>query len=245
MILYYTGTGNSRLLAREAAKLTGEECRALKQLRTQNQRLDCTCPHLVVAPVYGWQLPRIVEKWLKELVFEGRPRLYFLLNCGDGAGAAQRHLEELCRHQGWDFGGLCVLKMPENYTALFPVPTEEEAQAIIRWALEQLPICLEPFCQGKPFPPMRMTSLGRFLSGPVNRLFYRLVIKDRRFRVAENCSACGTCRNVCPVGNVVIENGRPHWQGNCIHCMACINFCPKAIIEYGLLSKGKRRHHLP
>lgn len=242
MILYFTGTGNSRLLAKEAANLLEEECFSLKQVSQKRIRVDCARPHLVVAPVYGWRLPRVAEAWLEELAFEGRPCLYFLLNCGDGAGAAALHLENLCRRRGWDFGGLCVLKMPENYTALFPIPSVQEADAIIRRALDQLPACLEPFRAGKPFPPMRITPLGRFLSGPVNRLFYAMIVKDRAFRVGEACISCGVCRNICPTENIVMEKGRPHWQGNCTHCMACINHCPKTAIEYGLLSKGKRRY---
>ena len=87
-------------------------------------------------------------------------------------------------------------------------------------------------------------ALDRFKSGPVNRVFRALFIKDRAFRVTGACIGCGKCARLCPVSDIAIQDGRPRWLGHCMHCMACINACPARAIEYGRASLGRPRYYL-
>ena len=49
---------------------------------------------------------------------------------------------------------------------------------------------------------------------------------------------------VGPLGNITMEDKKPHWNGNCTHCMACIGGCPSEAIEYKRKSKGKPRYYI-
>ena len=96
---------------------------------------------------------------------------------------------------------------------------------------------------GQEFPPPRDNLYDRFMSGPVNPVFYRFFVKADAFRATDACIGCGRCVELCPLNNIRLENGKPVWGKNCTHCMACICYCPKEAIEYGEKSKGKPRYH--
>jgi len=40
-------------------------------------------------------------------------------------------------------------------------------------------------------------------------------------------------------------DGRPIWGGRCEACYACLNFCPVEAIQYGWLTRGRRRYRHP
>lgn len=97
---------------------------------------------------------------------------------------------------------------------------------------------------GETFAPPRNNLYDRVVSGPVNPVFYALVVKDRAFAAGAACTGCGRCAQLCPTNNIVLRSGKPVWGGNCTHCMACISYCPTEAIEYGKKSVGKPRYRL-
>ena len=95
---------------------------------------------------------------------------------------------------------------------------------------------------GEAFPAVKAGMKDRRKSGVVNDGFYRLYVKAAPFRVTDACVGCGKCEELCPLGNIRLEDGRPVWGERCTHCMACISYCPAEAIEYGKRSVGKRRY---
>jgi len=43
----------------------------------------------------------------------------------------------------------------------------------------------------------------------------------------ENCTLCGACISVCPVGAITVKDGWPTLTGRCILCQLCYHQCPK------------------
>ena len=123
--------------------------------------------------------------------------------------------------------------MPENYIAMFNAPRNEQARSIVEQAEPALQKVLAQLKAGQEFPPPRETLYDRFMSGPVNPVFYRFFVKADAFRATDACIGCGKCVELCPLNNIHLENGKPVWGKNCTHCMACICYCPKEAIEYG------------
>jgi len=70
-------------------------------------------------------------------------------------------------------------------------------------------------------------------------------LMDQRFYADAACVSCGTCAKVCPVGNIVMVEGKPAWQHRCEQCFACLHWCPQAAIQFGAPTAGKRRYHHP
>ena len=88
-----------------------------------------------------------------------------------------------------------------------------------------------------------MCIRDRFMSGPVNPIFYRFFVKADAFQVSDACTGCGQCVRNCPMNNISLRDRKPVWGRECTHCMACICYCPAKAIEYGKKSIGKPRYH--
>ena len=96
---------------------------------------------------------------------------------------------------------------------------------------------------GQPFSPTRDHLYDRFMSGPVNPIFYAVCVRAGPFTASDACTGCGQCVRRCPTNNIVLREGKPVWSKDCTHCMACICYCPAEAIEYGKKSLGKPRYH--
>jgi len=44
---------------------------------------------------------------------------------------------------------------------------------------------------------------------------------------SENCTFCGACISVCPVGAITVKDGWPTLTGRCVLCQLCYYQCPK------------------
>lgn len=247
MIVYFTGTGNSRY----AAELLGDVL--------EDSVLDCSGyikngiaaelvsgkPWVFVAPVYAWSYPEVFGDFVSSGSFEGDKRVYFVLTCGGSMGAAWEHTGELCRRVGLTHMGTYAAVMPENYVAMLSAPGREKALEIIAKAEPGLRDVAKRIARGETLTRPGNGFLGRLKSGPVNRAFSKYYISDKSFVSGEGCISCGKCAEVCPLGNIELSEGRPKWKGNCTHCMACICSCPTEAIEYGRTSRGKVRYLCP
>ena len=89
MILFFTGTGNSRYIARRIADSLGDE------LLNMNERIKAWDTSEIsadgrlvfVVPTYGWRIPRIVEKWIDETPFSGSFKVWFVMDCEQSCAA--------------------------------------------------------------------------------------------------------------------------------------------------------------
>ena len=86
----------------------------------------------------------------------------------------------------------------------------------------------------------KVPRLNTYVTNP---LFYGLLIGDKKFRVTNECISCGQCEELCPLGNITLEEGQPHWHGNCTNCMACYHHCPQNAIHFGKATLGKGQYY--
>lgn len=245
MILYFSGTGNSRHAAMYLAKLTDECTVDMGKLIKENRTGDFTGEdrYIFVTPVYGWRIPRFIAEFIEKSTFTKGARAYFLLTCGDSAGNAGKYAEKLCKRKELAFAGCAGVKMPENYVAMFSVPDEEESRKIIARADKTFEQLAKKINNEETLPDST-SFIGAVESSVVNRLFYRFIVKSKGFWTTDDCISCSMCVDMCTLNNIDLVEGKPEWSDNCTHCMACICRCPKEAIEYKKASAGKRRYYL-
>ena len=247
MIVYFSGTGNSRHAARRLAELLED-----KQLIDAGELIrhgeapafESETPYIFVCPTYAWRIPRVFEAFLRAARFEGNGRAYFVMTCGDGVGGAQRFVAALCAEKGWQFMGLAQIVMPENYIAMFSVLAPEQALPIVRRADMAIAEVAGAVFAGERLPDCSGGLKGALLSA-LTPSFYRFFVKADAFRTTDACTGCGVCVRACMLNNVSLTDGRPVWGKNCTHCMACICGCPQKAIEYGKKSVDKPRYQCP
>ena len=247
MIYYFTGTGNSEFAAKVIAEKTGlEVLPAYELIKNGEQLVTSEGETLVFATsTHCYRVPHIVENWILAGKIAENCKAYFVLTCGSDIGNAEKYAKELCDNAGLEFMGIGEVVMPENYLAMFSVPEAEEAKSIVGKAFPVAEKYAELIARGEKLPSKRVNAFDKLKSGPVNTMFYKLCVKDKKFYATDACVGCGKCAVNCITHNIEIVDGKPQWLGNCIHCMRCICDCPEKAIEYGSASKGKPRYHCP
>ena len=245
MILCFSGTGNSKYVAKRIADALGD---ALVNLNDRIKASDTSSVEtgervIIVTPTYAWRIPRVVRDWLRKTELRGAKNVWFVMTCGSEIGNADKYNRELCAEKAISCMGTAQIVMPENYIAMFSAPQADEAREIVAKAEPNIDCVIASIQSNQPFAPTRNNLYDRLMSDPVNPIFYKSFVKADTFTASEACIGCGQCAKRCPINNVTLKDGKPVWGKACTHCMACICYCPVSAIEYGKKSVGQPRYH--
>ena len=247
MVIYFTGTGNSRFLAKLVAEQLNDEivCAGEHIQKGSYPQFSSQAPYVFVAPTYAWRMPRVFETWIRACRFAGSRKAYYILSCGSGIGGAGRYAKELSDAMGFVHMGTAAIQMPENYIAVFSAPDAGKVPGILeraRGRAKDVAACIRA---QEPLAETPVTMLGRLCSGFLNEGCYRFSMRAEKFYATDACISCGKCAQECVLNNITLKDGKPVWGNHCTHCMACICKCPVEAIEYGKHSKGLRRYVCP
>ena len=157
MVLYFTGTGNTRYIAKRIAEALGDE------LLSTNDRIKAgdTSPVttdgrlVIVTPTYAWRIPHIVRDWLLKTDFLNAKQAWFVMDCGSEIGNAAGYNRQLAAQKQLQYMGTAQIIMPENYIAMFNAPQKEQARSIVEQAEPALQKALTQLKAGQEFPPPR------------------------------------------------------------------------------------------
>lgn len=244
MIFYFSGTGNSRYVAEMFGEgLQDKVVDATIWIKNQKKgEFQSDKPWVFISPTYAWQLPGIFQQFIREADFKGSNSAYFIMTCGADIGNANINNAKLCKQIGLEYKGTLEIVMPENYIAMYPVPDKDGAKKIVEEAIPVMKKGIQIIKEGKFIQHRKNVLNDKLKSGIVNPIFYRFIVKSKKFKVNNQCISCGKCARVCPLNNVYIDKKIPRWGDHCTHCMACICGCPKEAIEYGKTSVGQPRY---
>ena len=82
-----------------------------------------------------------------------------------------------------------------------------------------------------------------FLNAAENKVWPKLLkLKTKKFIVSDKCIGCGTCVQICPRGNIRVDNHRAVIGSNCIGCLGCLQYCPQKAISLGKVT-DRREHY--
>ena len=128
MVLYFTGTGNSRYVAERIAQALGDTlCSLNDRIKAgDTSPVNSDARLIIVVPTYAWRIPHIVREHLENTAVPGAAQVWFVMTCGGQIGGAGRHNQALAQRMGLAYQGTAQIVMPENYIALFQAPQAEE-----------------------------------------------------------------------------------------------------------------------
>ena len=246
MIIYYTGTGNSKYVAEMMADVLGDEAVSANEYIKNGIAADFTSekPYVFVSPVYVSAPARIFEDFVRSGSFAGNKKAYFIMTCAGGMGACPAYCVKLCANK-LDFMGCAQVEMPQNYLVFFSTKEKEECEKIIAGAEPKIQSLADMIKADKPFPDSGMKKWELISTEMIIAPYYKWFMRAKKFTVSDECVGCGLCAKTCPLGNIRIVDKKPLWGDNCTHCVSCINRCPKKAIEYGKMSLGKPRYVCP
>ena len=171
MILYFSGTGNSKYVAKRIADALGDEILNLNdRIKASDTSLVETGERvIIVTPTYAWRIPRVVRDWLRKTELRGAKQVWFVMTCGSEISNADRYNRELCTEKAISCMGTAQIVMPENYIAMFAAPQADAAREIVVKAEPSIDRAIAAIQRNQPFAPTRNNLYDRFMSGPVNR----------------------------------------------------------------------------
>ena len=171
MIVYFSGTGNSRFAAEFLAKqLNDELLDAGRRMRSgERDSFRSERPWVFAAPIYAWRMANVMTEYIRRTEWTGSRDAYFVLTCGSEIGDAGKYAAQLCEEKGLHYKGVLQVVMPENYIAMFNAPGEAESRAIVAKAKPVLAQAGELIRQGKALPAPKVGLLDKLKSGPSTR----------------------------------------------------------------------------
>lgn len=265
MILSFSGNGNSHAVAHwisdalpatvmtvepsrgcgawleheQVVKLRGELINAAEPVLEVNDR------RLVwVMPVYSWGIPPVVADFMRRVKVRGDNVLHHLvLTCGDDAGFADRQWRRLIRSRGWQPGTASTVIMPNTYVLMkgFDVDSPKVEKRKISEAImvcHRIADVIESGRKGRVkrgWFPLTKTYI-------INPWFRRHAMSPEPFHCTDDCIGCGSCASRCPMCNITMVDGHPHWGDNCALCLGCYNCCPTHSVAYGKVTRGKGQY---
>ena len=189
MILFFSGTGNSNYVAKRIADALGDALVNLNdRIKTSDTSLVETGERvIIVTPTYAWRIPRVVCDWLRKTELRGAKQAWFVMTCGSEIGNADKYNRELCTEKAISCMGTAQIVMPENYIAMFSAPQADEARQIVAQAEPSIDRAIAAIQRNQPFAPTRNNLYDRFMSGPVNPIFYKFFVKANAFTASGAC----------------------------------------------------------
>lgn len=246
LMLYFSGTGNSRYVAEAFSRRMEAECHSIEETADFAARLTAHVEVAVCYPVYCSGVPRLMREFAIRYqgAFQGKKVLIFctqMLYSGDGARAFTDLFPP-----GW-FTVLYAehFFMPGNLCNVLPAWTFGEGFA--RRRAEKAEEKIERICRNLERGRRVRRGFGRpsRLLGGMQR-HYLLTTEDKArdaVTIGEGCTGCGLCASRCPAGNLLLVRGRPVPQARCMFCYRCVNLCPRQAITVCYDKTVKAQYH--
>lgn len=233
--IYFSGTGNTRFCVEYLLKNIDPEAKAYS-IEDKNVLEELAKEEELVLgyPVYYSNLPKILQDFLKKhaALWQGK-KIYLVatmgLFSGDGTGVAARRLKKY----GAQITGGLHLKMPDCIVDVKALKkSTEENRKMINRAKLKIERAASLYKQGKPTRD-GLNALCHMagLFGQRLYFFYKTKHYTDQLKINENkCIGCGKCAGLCPMKNIILEQGKAVPGGACTMCYRCINHCPKQAI---------------
>ena len=233
--LYFSGTGNTRYVLERFCEQyeKGTVCFSIEDENAVNAVRD---EELITFayPVQYSTVPKIVRDYVRDHGNLWKNKQVFViatmgLFSGDGAGSLGRELKKY----GADIVGGLHVKMPDSIgdVKLLKHPIDQNRQTV-QEAMIKVDNAARLLKEGNP--PQEGLGFFAHLAGLFGqRLYYGHKTKEYSDKLkisSEKCIGCGKCEDLCPMGNISIENQKAVQHKRCTMCYRCINNCPKQAI---------------
>jgi ferredoxin len=233
MVLYFSGTGNSRFVAELFRQRTGAECHSIEEAVDFAGRMARHGEIAVCYPVYCSGVPRLMREFAEEYreSFRDKQVLIFctqMMFSGDGA----RSFTDLFP-AGWFAVRYAEhFFMPNNLCNVLPAFTY--SRRTVRRETGRAAARVERICRRLERDREKHRGFGALPRkvGYMQRRYFPATEEKARdnVRVGDACTACGLCARRCPVCNLRLVGGKLIPQGNCMFCYRCVNLCPRKAI---------------
>ena len=238
MIFYFSGTGNSRWIAKKIAEKVNDK---VYDITTISSIPDLNSESLIgfVFPIYAWGVPEAMNEFAKKLK-KSQSFTFGICTCGATAGNALKNLSKI-----YTLDSSYSIIMPSNYIVGEDVEEETVILQKIENAKKEIEIISNEIIQRKKVYRVHEGKMPGLKSTFINQGFNKFARTTNPFYVdEEKCNGCGLCAKLCPTQTITLVNGKPVWHEKCYQCLCCINYCPQIAIQYGKGTEKRGRYKI-
>lgn len=241
-LLCFSATGNSLWVTRQlAGRLDSAEIIRIRKAAP----MEVAGTIGIVMPVHAWGVPIEVARQIAELSIAPDSYCFAIATFGMLAGGTIGQLARLLQKQGATLAAGFVIRMPEIFTAVLPVPPPPARKKMYQAAEERI-IAIADIVKKRSARPLESSWFlpNLLFTRILNRLsapnFHKL---GSIFKVGNECTGCRRCERMCHAGTIEMKEGKPVWGEACTQCYACLHWCPTKAISIGLSNRYEQYHH--
>lgn len=237
MIFYFTGTGNSQMVAETIAELNGDSVISIgSAMKAGNYHYTIGIDEPVgfVMPTYYYGIPIQIPEFIEKLQFDHKPRyVWTCLTCDGLTAGAGGMLAKCLRAKDWAPSARFSCPVVNNAVVMghqMPVRNvdqlldraQKRAENIAQYIRERRTGGFDD-CSGMGADYITAQHYGAYEKGR----------KTKHFHLNNRCVGCGTCAKECPAEAITIQDGKAVWvKDRCYFCMRCINNCKEKAITF-------------
>ncbi len=235
-IYYFTGTGNSLVVARKLAKLTGSTIKSIPEAMFKMQNEEIGSRIILVFPsylamIYG--IPVIVKDFVESIPDLSLKKIVAVCSCGGyeivNAVPSIKQLAKIIKNQGGKLFNYYTLRLPMNnldYNHI-PIPIEKNEKIIIEKAEEKLKIIAKNLQKPRGYSIKKITNaIFQILMKPLFSLLKKLSYKSMLEIAKEPADSQKTIEEVFRLTDRSISADE-----QCNGCGVCVKVCSVGNIQ--------------
>jgi flavodoxin len=236
-LVYYSGTGGTKIVADNFAKQLSEQ-----GVQVTVQRLKTGEPEvqgdfdllLVVYAVYALNAPEPVYTWIKNLpAQQGKSAVVISVSGGGEMSpntACRRKAIKRLEAKGYHVWYEQMLVMPSNIAIATKPPLDKLLLAVLPHKIDLIVDEMNRGVVRRTKPHLFDRALAAM--GGIEQIGAHQF--GKRIRVSDACNGCGLCADSCPSDNITMVDKRPCFGSSCYFCMNCLYCCPQKALRPGI-----------
>lgn len=237
LFFIFSGTGNTLRVGEELKNVLESRNHEVEiiPIRKDMEIPPIDCDILLLGyPVHAFNAPVPFLKFLKALPKKNLPA-YLIRTSGEPLKlneASGITPKRILKKKGYTVQGEYSFVMP--YNIIF---RHSDGMVARMWQAAQARIlCAADDISDYTVRKHKVNMFRRAVSFVLRIEHTTMPFIGRGFRVKDTCVGCGLCEKVCPQGNIVMRDEKPHFGKNCAGCMGCAFLCPKDAIKTSVLN---------
>lgn len=239
LILYFSGTGNTEVIA----NLLGSEFRNRSEARTietfrvedilfNNQKIDTDKYDIIGIgyPIYGFNPPFNIFKLVKTFKRADNKKIFLFSTCAAPIylnSVASSRLKKDLRKKGYSVTYEKQFYLSSNFVVRY---ADELIKQLHDAAKRKVKLMVDDIFFGKVNSKKEavFSLLFQYLSSTLERASWGTVSLD--FKVLKKCNLCEKCITQCPQKNIKLKGDKIKFGSSCLACYRCVYSCSQAAI---------------
>jgi ferredoxin/flavodoxin len=238
-IYYFSGTGNTQIVANKMAECFAEKGFSAKAVRIEDVKSITIDESEIIGigfPIAACSTYPLVFQFIRNLPGAHRNPLFaFCTMAGISLWAIEGELKTILENKGYLPIGFHEFIMPPNIFAQIPESMRRaRIERSFLHALQFVNQLIDGNSRWRKIPLLSRlmfvlcSALFKLAEMPFHQKLFKMRVEN------DKCNKCGICVRKCPAGNIVLTS-KVMIGDRCQYCFRCVGICPATAV-FGILS---------